>query len=326
MEDNRATNLATSLPFSLSTSWHGTAHPSLAETFAEARALGFSRVELYMHYTPRQLERAAELAREHQLTITSLHSPCPVPVDSAGERIALGDWLASTDAARRTLAVDAIRRTIDTAAELGARAVIVHLGIVEMQSHQDQIFAAIRADGLDSPTHRDLLEQTRRERESQAGPHLEAALQSARDLGQHACGTGVTIGLETRDLDFQVPGLAEYEPIFQACAGLPVGYWHDVGHAQKLENAGLARHQEYLRRYGDRLVGMHLHDIRMERDHLAPGQGEMPFSLLAPYAHPGVVQTVELSPRVPEEQVPGAIEVLLAAGFNSRPQDPRARA
>jgi sugar phosphate isomerase/epimerase len=326
MEDSGAANLATPLPFSLSTSWHGAAQPSLAETFAEVRALGFRRVELYMHYTPRQLERAAELAREHQLTITSLHSPCPVPVNSAGERIGLGDWLAATDAARRTLAVDAIRRTVDTAAELGARAVVVHLGIVEMQSHQDQIFAAIRADGFDSPAHRELLEQTRRERESRAGPHLAAALQSACELGQHARGTGVTIGLETRDLDFQVPALAEYEPIFEACAGLPVGYWHDVGHGQKLENAGLARHEEYLRRYGDRLVGMHLHDIRMERDHLAPGQGEMPFARLAPYAGPDVVQTVELSPRVPTEQVPGAIEALLAAGFTGRPQGPRARA
>ena len=307
------------LPFGLSTCWNGPRHPSLAATLGQTRSLGFSRVELYAHYTPRDLERVDAWATQHQLQITSLHSPCPVPVDAAGERIALGDWLASPDEARRTLTVDAVRRTIDVAARLGARAIVVHLGCVEVESLQERIFAAIRTDGRGSPLHRDLLAHAHRERERCAGPHLEAALKSVRELGEHARGTEVTLGLENRDLYFQIPSLEEYEPIFQACAGLPVGYWHDAGHARKLENAGFLRHEEYLRRYGPRLVGMHLHDIRLEHDHLPPGQGEIDFAPLAPYARPHVVETVELSTRVGEEQVPAAIQVLLAAGFGVQP-------
>ena len=71
------------------------------------------------------------------------------------------------------------------------------------------------------------------------------------------------------------------------------------------------------KRYGDRLVGLHLHDIRQELDHLAPGQGQLAYAWLAPYARPDVVQTIELSPRVPPEQVPAAVQALLAAGFSA---------
>src|SRR5262245_52501176 len=184
-----------SLPFGLSTCWHGPGHASLAETFAEARALGFHRVELYAHYTPSQLESADALAREQGLQITSLHSPCPVPVDAAGARLVHGDWLAATDETRRRLAEDAVRRTIDAAARLRARAIVVHLGGVELPSRHEAVFAAIRAEGFDSPRHRELLAQARQERQQRAGPHLEAAIRSARALGEHARGTGVTLGL-----------------------------------------------------------------------------------------------------------------------------------
>jgi sugar phosphate isomerase/epimerase len=305
------------LAFGLSTCWHGPAHASLAETFAEVRQLHFCRVELYAHYTPDQLERAADLAQEQGLEITSLHSPCPVPIDGAGVRVAYGDWLAATDETRRGLAVDMVRRTIDSAARLGARAIVVHLGCVDIKSRQEAIFAAIRTHGFDSPHHRALLEQARRERVERAGPHLEAAIRSARALGEHARGTGLTLGLETRDFYWQIPTLAEFSVVFEACAGLPVGYWHDVGHGQKLENGGFEQHAAYLQRYGDRLVGLHLHDIRQELDHLAPGQGQLAYAWLAPYARPDVVQTIELSPRVPPEQVPAAVQALLAAGLSA---------
>ena len=44
--------------------------------------------------------------------------------------------------------------------------------------------------------------------------------------------------------------------------GLPVGYWHDAGHGAKLEYLGFFEHEDYLRRWGDRIVGMHIHDTR----------------------------------------------------------------
>ena len=82
--------------------------------------------------------------------------------------------------------------------------------------------------------------------------------------------------------------------VLDACDGLPVGYWHDAGHGAKLEYCGFLEHEEYLRRYGDRLVGMHVHDTQGARDHRAPGQGGTDFAMLAKYVRPDTILTLEL--------------------------------
>jgi sugar phosphate isomerase/epimerase len=305
--------------FGLSTAWNGPRFTRMVEVLDEISALGFGRVELYAHFTPEQLERVDALARERGLEISSLHSPCPVLVGTDGQRLTLGDWLASTDEDRRLLAVDSIRRTIDAAARVGARAVVVHLGRVEVESLQEQLFKIIQAHGFGSREHLELLDHARAERARVQPPHLEAALKSARALAEHARGTSVRIGMECRARYFQIPSLDEFAEVFNACEGLPVGYWHDAGHAHRLDGAGFFRHVELLERYGDRLIGMHLHDARGDLDHLAPGQGDIDFKLLAPYAREGVIQTLELSQTVQREDILPGVAVLEAAGLGARP-------
>ena len=43
------------------------------------------------------------------------------------------------------------------------------------------------------------------------------------------------------------------------------------------------RHRDYLERYQQNLLGLHLHDIKGTQDHLAPGTGDFDFSVLKPY-------------------------------------------
>ena len=87
--------------------------------------------------------------------------------------------------------------------------------------------------------------------------------------------------------------------VLAACGGLPVGYWHDAGHGAKLDYLGFLEHEEFLRRYGPRIVGMHIHDTRAGRDHLAPGQGSTDFDMLARYLLPDTIRTLELNRVVP---------------------------
>jgi sugar phosphate isomerase/epimerase len=157
-----------------------------------------------------------------------------------------------------------------------------------------------------------LRDQAWQEREAAKQPHLQAALLSIRALGEHAVGTGVRIGVECRDKYDEIPSLDEYVDVFEASAGLPVGYWHDAGHGAKLEYGGFVEHEEYLRRYGDRLVGMHVHDTRGARDHLAPGQGETDFAMLARYLAPApaTIRTLELSATVMASQISYALDML----------------
>ena len=63
-----------------------------------------------------------------------------------------------------------------------------------------------------------------------------------------------------------------------------MGYWHDTGHAEISAKLGFVKNQEdYLKEYGSRMIGIHLHDVVGFSDHRAPGTGEIDFSFLAKY-------------------------------------------
>src|SRR5205823_3708545 len=148
------------------------------------------------------------------------------------------------------------------------------------------------------------------ERQSARGPHVAAAIETMLTLGNHALGTGVRLGLECRDGYFEIPSMDEFAEIFAACDGLPVGYWHDAGHGAKLDYLGFLEHEEFLRRYGERIVGMHIHDTSAGRDHQAPGQGTTDFSMLARYLRPETIRTLELHRSVTVAQIGQALDLL----------------
>ncbi|MBA2446938.1 MAG: sugar phosphate isomerase/epimerase [Chloroflexi bacterium] len=304
-------------PFGLSTSWNGTRHHRPADVVAEHRQLGFRRLEAYAHFTPDQLRELGQAAREAGVEITSLHSPCPIPVDDQGGRARWGDWLASTVEAERTYAVEWVKRTIDAAAELGARGIVIHLGNTGVFSRQGAVFESVARHGRGSEQHRALVAQAWTERENRKGPHLEAGLRSIRALGEHARGTSVSLGVEARDGYHEIPSLDEVADVLTACEGLPVYYWHDAGHGAKLEYGGFVEHEEYLRRYGDRMLGMHIHDTRDHHDHQAPGQADTDFQMLARYLRPETIKTLELNARVTPDQITRAVELLHEVGADA---------
>jgi sugar phosphate isomerase/epimerase len=296
-------------PIGLSTAWNGPGRDA-DSLLDQHRSLGFQRLEAYMHFTPEELRALATAAHARGMQIASLHSPCPVPTNARGERQRWLDGLASTTASEREFAVDAIKRSIDAAAEVGASAIVVHLGNTGVASRQGLVFETVARTGRLSDEHLRARDQAWQEREAAKGPHLDAGLRSIRALGEHALGTGVRIGVECRDGYHEIPSLDEYADVFAATAGLPVGYWHDAGHGAKLEYGAFVEHEELLRRYADRLVGMHIHDTRDARDHLAPGQGGTDFAMLARYLGDATIRTLELSPSNTVEQINHALDLL----------------
>jgi sugar phosphate isomerase/epimerase len=271
-------------------------------------------VEAYAHFTHDALRALAAEASRTDMHIGSLHGPCPVPSGPNGQPAFLGDWLASTNPSERTRSVDALRGTIDAAVEVGARAIVVHLGNSGAVSRQNAINDTITRYGRLSDEHLRLRDSAWQERQATSGPHLEAALESMRALGQHALGTGVRLGVECRDNYVEIPGLDEFAEVLAACDGLPVGYWHDAGHGAKLDYLGFLEHEEFLRRYGHQIVGMHIHDTRAIRDHLAPGQGTTDFNMLARYLLPDTIRTLELHRVVTATEISQALDLLEPLG------------
>ncbi|HYL72420.1 MAG TPA: TIM barrel protein [Candidatus Dormibacteraeota bacterium] len=300
-------------PIGLSTSWNGPGF-SPERLIDEHRNLGFQRLEAYAHFTNDALHALASEAQRRNVEIASLQGPCAVPAGPGGYPAPIGDWLASTNPSDRSRAVDAYKGTIDAAVELGAKAIVVHLGNSGAANRQPALFDAIARHGRLSDEHKKLRDSAWKDREASKGPHLEAALDSIRALGQHALGSAVRLGGECRDGYWEIPSLDEFTDVLGACDGLPVGYWHDAGHGAKLEYLGILEHEEFLRRYGDRLVGMHIHDTRDGRDHLAPGQGSTDFAMLARYLKPDTVRTLELSRSVTASDITRGLDVLEPLG------------
>jgi sugar phosphate isomerase/epimerase len=298
-------------PIGLSTAWNGPGD-SPQRLIEQHRGLGFRRLEAYAHFTPDGLRAVAAAARAQDVEIASLHGPCPVPTDANGVRLAVGDWLASTVETERRTAIDAHKRTVDAAAEVGARAIVVHLGNSGATSRQAAILDTIARYGRLSDEHLRLRDQAWAERQASAPAHLDAALSSMRELGQYASGSGIRLGVECRDGYHEIPSLDEFAELFAACEGLPVGYWHDAGHGAKLDYAGFVRHEAYLERYASYLVGMHIHDTRNARDHQAPGQGDTDFGMLARYLQPNTLKTLELHRVVTAAEITRALDLLAA--------------
>lgn len=290
-------------PIGLSTSWNGPGS-NPAQLLEQDRGLGFRRIEAYAHFTLDALRALAAAAAQRGMHIGSLHGPCPVAQPPTG------DWLASTNPSESGRAVDAHRRTIDAAAEVGAKAIVVHLGNSGAASRQGSIFDAIGRYGRLSNEHVRLRDSAWKEREAAKGPHLDVALKNIRALGEHALGTGVRLGVECRDAYNEIPSLDEFAQVLETCAGLPVGYWHDAGHGAKLDYLGFLEHEEFLRRYGAQLVGMHIHDTQNGRDHLAPGRGSTDFGMLARYLRPETIRTLELHRTVVATDISRALDLL----------------
>jgi sugar phosphate isomerase/epimerase len=290
-------------PIGLSTSWNGPGG-NPAQLLEQDRGLGFRRIEAYAHFTLDALRALAAAAAERAMHIGSLHGPCPVAQPPTG------DWLASTNPSESSRAVDAHRRTIDAAAEVGAKAIVVHLGNSGVASRQASIFDTISRYGRLSEEHVRLRDSAWKERETAKGAHLDVALKNIRALGEHALGTGVRLGVECRDAYFEIPSLDEFAQVLGACDGLPVGYWHDAGHGAKLDYLGFLEHEEFLRRYGAKIVGMHIHDTLNGRDHLAPGNGNTDFSMLARYLRPETIRTLELHRTVAATDISRALDLL----------------
>ncbi len=298
----------------ISTSWRVRRHQSIAPVLDAIQNLGHSSIELNT-LTPSMVDELGGELDRRAMAVRSIHNPCPWPVDGQGNRL---DWtavaeLSNTDPARRAHALAAAKHTILLAHVLGAQAVIVHLGYVEVDDKQEQLFRLL-AQGRTA----EFEEQRNRlvaEREARKQPYLASALASIRELGEYAAEVNVSLGVETRDGYHEIPSLAEFDDVFAATDGLPVYYWHDVGHAEKQRLLGLATQEAYLQRFAGRLIGIHIHDAILGRDHMAPGTGHINLAGLAGLIPHGVQRTLELADAVTAAEAAGGIKLLERIGL-----------
>jgi sugar phosphate isomerase/epimerase len=258
--------------------------------------LGLGGVELEYRITTSMYQEMKPLLKG-AVRVLSIHNFFPLPEDF-GLSQGSGDLflLSSADPEERSRAVKYTIQTIEHAHDLEAHAVILHLGRVDM-SNPTETFSSLHKSGrMDEKDMLALIDEQRGIRQAMHQKNLDAILLSLEALTIEAERKGVFLGVENRYHFHEIPDFGEIGFILKTFQGGHIGYWHDVGHARVQENLGILSRHQLLEAYSERMIGIHLHDVRGTEDHLAPGQGEIDFEEIKPYLNASVPKILEIDP------------------------------
>ena len=277
----------------LSTAWLHPKGASVEDAIRNAAKAGFKAIELGAWGDMPPAKTLVSLARELHLEYTSVHNIAYRQGLPRNE--AFGDGLSSDDRLVRRRAVDSTLKSIELASAVGARFVIIHAGQVPVPDAHDkqkeiqQLVVAGKAARARALTHECMLE-----RSIVAPAAVEAAAASLAEVFRRSA--NFPLALECRALYHEIPQPGELAFLATVLPERPLFYWHDVGHARRLELLGLAPGLIWLRTFSQILAGVHLHDAQHFRDHRVPGAGDIDFKAIAPYLSRKILRIMELPP------------------------------
>ena len=295
---------------SLSTMWAKGRFSHMAGFVAKAKEFGFTHIEANASISPQML---GELLKT-RASISSIHSPCPATLSSRGTPTS-NLSLSSLNDSDRMEAVSFTKRTIDLASSVKARAIVLHMGEVPIDLNlQDRLYELHEGGYAQTKEYSLAKEELVHQRNYQALNYLDIAKKSLQDISEYSQQKGIILGLETRFHFHEIPNMDEMAELLNNVPGNLVGYWHDVGHAEVQQRLGFSLHEEWLSRFRDRMVGVHLHDVLGISDHHAPGTGAINWEMLVKYMLPKIVKVCEIGEWNNEEQIQGVVEFLQNGG------------
>jgi sugar phosphate isomerase/epimerase len=296
---------------SLSTSYFANDQFHGPDIVERLKALDICSLELSYKIDMNLFQELRNYINPSQLLVSSVHNFFPIP-DTAPNGVGGGDiFLLSNpaDDARRE-AVHWTKRSIEYANSVGAKALVLHCGRVEMNAEWKRLSAYYRNGQIQTSEARNFIHRKLGERLEQRTIFLDRVLRSLEELLPTAEQHHIILGIENRYHYHELPGPEEFDTIFEKFAGAPIGYWHDTGHAHAQEVLGIISENELLNRYNEQLVGMHLHDARGLDDHLPPGIGEIDFRKIADWVKEDTVKVIELAAGTPNSEVAAGIDYL----------------
>lgn len=295
---------------SLSTMWAKNNFPALDDFFLAAGKLGFERVELN-HQMNSEMLGGVDLTN---YKISSVHEPCPadISMDTLKER----DWLISSpDEECRRQGVAAVKRSIDLAHRLSVRALVMHSGHVSRDlTEEKQLRKLFDAGQKTSAEYKELRMRMVEKRASLVGPCMDAVEKSVKELLEYAGQFGIRLGLENRYHFYDLPSQDELERLLSLAGEERIGFIYDVGHATAMDRLDFFPGEMWLKRFGKRIIGTHLHDVSGVKDHLAPGLGDVDFRMVASYLPKEAFRTLELLQTNTPEQIKAGLKILVDTG------------
>lgn len=291
----------------------------------EIASLGFTHAELSHGIRIVLVPGILKAVEEGVIKISSAHNFCPLPAGvtqaapnlfepSQSERREHDQWLRHT------------KRSIDFAAQVKARVLVLHLGSVRfwlmapgrkihsyLQKKPDTVVAT-------DPDYQAVLKKSCERLRGRMGPFWRQVHRSLGEISAYAQERGIALGCENREKFEELPLDDDFPELFEALGpDSPCRYWHDTGHADIKQGLGLIDQRAHLERNASRLLGFHLHDVSAAgKDHQAIGSGRIDFEMVSSFWRPEQLLTLELSPRLSTEDVvmsKNRIDALIARRF-----------
>ncbi len=297
--------------FAISTCWKSSLAESGDEIIQPILDAGFTAVELEYRITEDIFRELLSAFRREELSAVSVHNFFPLPLGLKREQ-ASGDafLLSSPEKEERGRAVRYTLRTLECAHDIGASAVVLHMGKTAMDDQFAELAEEREKGKLPGGALPDRAKNLVQERRREGKKHIDAALFSLDKLWKPAERFGIKLGVENRYLLHEVPNADELEIILDRFEGSSIGYWHDVGHAAVQEFLYGIGHEEQLSRFSPRMIGVHLHDADGVNDHRAPGKGKVDFSMVGRFLRPETIQVIEPASDVNEEDLTDGMMLL----------------
>ena len=291
------------MEFSLSTRWNTYRHQQGEALVDEILALGFSSIELGYDFRLPLVPGLKSRLSSGQITCSSVHNFCPVPVGALFGHPELFS-LSSVDERERENAVRHTTNTIAFAADVGAKAVVAHVGNVKTRRHTRKLIALAEADKQHSAKYEKLKLKLLMERSKKAPQHMDPLYRSLEALLPILEDAAIPLAIENLPSWESIPTESELEALLKKFDSPWIRYWHDMGHGQVRQNLGLISHQRWLNKLTPYLAGMHIHDVLPPaQDHIMPPLGKICFSDFRNAANHAKLWVLEPCPGTPAENV-----------------------
>ena len=249
--------------------------------------------------------------KSNEFNVLTIHNFFPV-IPGIPKQHASADLFrfSATDKNERNDAIKFGIKSLQYAADLEAKAVVFHLGSVEMDDEREKMASFAKGD-VNSDTAKEWRAELLAARSVKLIPYLDAVLTSLDRLNEEAIKLGIIIGAENRKYINQIPIFDEYDVIFREFQGGAVRYWHDFGHAESLHRHGFLDHEkDLIGKYAHVLSGVHIHDIINHNDHLAPGMGDLNFARFSKYFKNSTIRILELHEKPTSTDIENGLQLL----------------
>lgn len=293
---------------SVSTCWNSGRHTDGESMLEELIGLGFENVELGHGIRLSLMEGITKFYDAGRVNITTLHNFCPLPVEITRASPDCYQFTSHRQMERER-ALRLSFQTVDFAARLGAKLVVLHLGHVPIGRVTDRLTKMAEDGRIFSKKYCKLKLDAVRKREKYAALYLGRSKEALRQIADYAATKNIRLGVEGRQAYEEIPAECEVIPLLDELAAPHVGYWHDFGHIQIKHNLGFVDHAQWLEKISPRFFGGHLHDTAWPgRDHMAPFTGGIEYDKLIPLLPKNCLFVWEMSPRRTKEEITGALK------------------